>query len=118
MAYIYVMPLSANRPLISFDWAIKRLLRQKANFNILEGFISELLEEDVIIKSIPESETNKARADSKYNKFNLLCENHKGELLAIELQFYPELDFLQRMCYLAHQNLLPITSPKAVCMSM
>ena len=27
------------RPLISFDWAIKRLLRQKANFSILEGFL-------------------------------------------------------------------------------
>ena len=28
---------------VRFDWAIKRLLRQKANFNILEGFLSELL---------------------------------------------------------------------------
>lgn len=91
--------MPVNRPLISFDWAIKRLLRQKANFNILEGFLSELLREEVVIKSIPESETNKANAASKYNKFDLLCENDKGELLAIELQFYPELDFLQRMLF-------------------
>ncbi|MCI5150366.1 MAG: hypothetical protein D3916_13440 [Candidatus Electrothrix sp. MAN1_4] len=34
---------------IRFDWAIKRLLRQKANFGILEGFLSELLKEDVKI---------------------------------------------------------------------
>ena len=32
-----------KRKLITFDWAIKRLLRSKANFGILEGFLSELL---------------------------------------------------------------------------
>ncbi len=32
---------------IRFDWAIKRLLRQKANFGILEGFLSELLKIEV-----------------------------------------------------------------------
>ena len=32
---------------IRFDRAIKRLLRRKANFAILEGFLSELLKEDV-----------------------------------------------------------------------
>jgi len=36
-----------NRKLISFDWAIKRILRSKANFEILEGFLSELLKEEV-----------------------------------------------------------------------
>ena len=28
---------------IRFDWAIKRLLRQKANFGVLEGFLTVLL---------------------------------------------------------------------------
>ena len=93
------MPASSKRPLISFDWAIKRLLRQKANFGILEGFLSELLKQDVVVKSILESESNKDNAGSKFNKFDLLCENAKGELLAVELQFYPELDFLQRMLF-------------------
>ena len=32
-----------ERKLISFDWALKRLLRSKANFEILEGFLTELL---------------------------------------------------------------------------
>jgi predicted transposase/invertase (TIGR01784 family) len=93
------MPESTKRPLISFDWAIKRLLRQKANFGILEGFLSELLKQDVIVKSILESEANKANADSKFNKFDLLCENDKGELMAVELQFYPEVDYLHRMLF-------------------
>ena len=36
-----------KRKLITFDWTIKRLLRSKANFGILEGFLSELLKEDI-----------------------------------------------------------------------
>jgi predicted transposase/invertase (TIGR01784 family) len=93
------MPLSAKRPLISFDWAIKRLLRQKANYEILEGFLSELLRQDVVVKAIHESESNKANAASKYNRVDILCDNYKGELLLIELQFYPEMDFLHRMLF-------------------
>jgi hypothetical protein len=30
-----------TRKLISFDWAIKKILRSKANFGILEDFLSE-----------------------------------------------------------------------------
>ena len=32
---------------IRFDWAIKRLLRQKANFDVLEGFLTVFLNEEV-----------------------------------------------------------------------
>ena len=28
-----------TRSMISFDWAMKRLLRQKANFEVLEGLL-------------------------------------------------------------------------------
>ena len=45
--------------LIRFDWAIKKLLRDKANFGILEGFLSELLGYDVFIIEVLESESNK-----------------------------------------------------------
>ena len=37
------------RQLVRFDWAIKKLLRSKANFGILEGFLSELLKQDLKI---------------------------------------------------------------------
>ena len=52
-----------QRKLISFDWAIKRILRSKANFEILEGFLSELLFEDITILEILESESNKDSYD-------------------------------------------------------
>ncbi|MFK7981327.1 MAG: hypothetical protein AB8G86_15180 [Saprospiraceae bacterium] len=35
--------MAEQRTYISFDWALKKLLRQKANFGILEGFLSEEL---------------------------------------------------------------------------
>ena len=44
--------------LIRFDWAVKRLLRNKANLGILEGFLSELIGEDIKIESILESESS------------------------------------------------------------
>ena len=38
-----------TRNMISFDWAMERLLRNKADFGILEGFLSELLRRDITI---------------------------------------------------------------------
>ena len=37
---------------VRFDWAIKRLLRQKANFDVLEGFLTVFLGEKVTILEI------------------------------------------------------------------
>ena len=59
--------MSNTRKLITFDWAIKRLLRSKANFGILEGFLSELLKEEITILDLLESESNK---DDKLDKYN------------------------------------------------
>ena len=47
--------MNNKRKLITFDWAIKRLLRSKANFGILEGFLSEMLKEDITILDVLDS---------------------------------------------------------------
>jgi hypothetical protein len=91
--------MKKGRPLISFDWAIKRLLRQKANYDILEGFLSELLKQDIRITHIPESETNKSSADDKFNKVDILCENGNKEIILIELQYDSEVEYFFRMVY-------------------
>lgn len=88
-----------ERELISFDWALKRLLRQKANHDILEGFLSELLQFDVKVVSLLESESNKEQEDDKSNRVDLLCKNHLGELALIEVQYYSEIDYFQRMLF-------------------
>lgn len=40
------------KKLIRFDWAMKRMLCHKANFDILEGFLSELIGEEMTIKRL------------------------------------------------------------------
>ncbi|MBP7215526.1 MAG: hypothetical protein KBA52_07820 [Candidatus Kapabacteria bacterium] len=54
-----------SKKLIRFDWAIKRLLRNKSNFVVLEGFLSELLFDDIKIEQILESESNQAFVNCK-----------------------------------------------------
>lgn len=85
--------------LIRFDWAMKRLLRQKANFDILEGFLSELLKEDILIHQLLESESNQEDATLKFNRVDILAINSKKEFIIIELQNNSEADYLHRMLY-------------------
>jgi len=85
--------------LVRFDWALKKLLRNKANFEILEGLLSELLKQDVTINRILESESNKSDADDKHNRVDLLTEIDNGELLLIELQVEGQYDYFHRMVY-------------------
>ena len=84
---------------IRFDWAMKRLLRQKANFVVLEGFLSELLKEDITISEILESESNQQHERDKYNVVDILVKNTPGELMLIEVQNTREVDFFHRMNY-------------------
>ena len=44
---------------IRFDWAMKRLLRNKANYAVLEGLLTTLLEEKVTIHKLLESESKR-----------------------------------------------------------
>jgi len=85
--------------MISFDWAMKRLLRNKANFDVLEGFLSELLRRKIIIKNIIESESNQEYENDKYNKVDILVEADSKELVIIEMQFYGLDDYFKRMLY-------------------
>ena len=82
-----------------FDWAIKYLLRNKANFDILEGFLSELLQKDIRIESLLESEGNKNTRDDKYNRIDLLASNENDEKIIIEVQASSEWDYLSRILY-------------------
>lgn len=91
--------MNIKKNLIRFDWAMKRLLRNKANFTILEGFLSELLKEKIVISNLLESESNQEKVTSKFNRVDILAENSKGELVLIEVQNGKELDYFQRMLF-------------------
>ncbi|MDQ1352224.1 MAG: hypothetical protein QG657_2530, partial [Acidobacteriota bacterium] len=84
---------------IRFDWAIKKLLRSKANFDILEGFLSELLAEDIKILEILDSETNKETQDDKFDRVDVLVKDASGRIIIIEIQNTRELDYFLKILY-------------------
>jgi len=87
------------KKLVRFDWAMKKMLRHKANFDILEGFLSELLGEEVKIKQVLDSESNKETEDDKFNRVDVLVEFASGELVIVEVQNSKEYDYFHRMLY-------------------
>ena len=84
---------------IRFDWAMKRLLRNKANFAVLEGLLTTLLNERIVIKRLLESESNQEDEYDKYNRVDILAENSKDELILIEIQNNNEYAYFQRMLF-------------------
>ena len=87
------------KKLIWFDWAVKKLLRNKANFGVLEGFLSELLYDDIKIERILESESNQDTERDKFNRVDILTQNSKKELVIVEIQNSYEIDYFHRMAY-------------------
>jgi predicted transposase/invertase (TIGR01784 family) len=94
-----------SKKLIRFDWAVKKLLRNKANFVVLEGFLSELLFDDIKIQKILESEGNQETEEDKYNRVDILTQNSKNELIIVEIQNTYEIDYFHRMAYGASKAL-------------
>jgi predicted transposase/invertase (TIGR01784 family) len=88
-----------DRNLIRFDWAMKRLLRNKADYTVLEGFLSELLKDDITIQHILESESNQQIESDKFNRVDILVKNAKDELVIVEIQNQNEYDYFHRMAY-------------------
>lgn len=84
---------------VRFDWAIKRLLRQKANFDVLEGFLTVFLGEKVTIIEILESEGNQLSSEDKFNRVDIKARNSKDEIIIIEIQNTRELYYLERILY-------------------
>lgn len=89
----------SEKKLVRFDWAVKKLLRSKANFGILEGFLSELLKKDIKIDSIIESEGNQESDKDKFNRVDIVVKDENDEIILIEVQVNREVDFLSRMLY-------------------
>ena len=84
---------------IRFDWAVKRLLRQKANFGMLEGFLTVLLGEEVKIVELLESGSNQQTIDDKFNRVDIKARNSKDEIIIVEIQNTRELYYLERILY-------------------
>lgn len=84
---------------VRFDWAMKRLLRDKANFGVLEGLITTLLGHPIRILKLLESESNQEDEDDKQNRVDVLAEDADGALYLIEVQNETEFAYFQRMLF-------------------
>jgi predicted transposase/invertase (TIGR01784 family) len=82
-----------------FDWSMKRLLRNKADYVVLDGFLTALLGEEIKILSLLESEGNKETALSKSNRVDLLAQDSRKRKIIIEIQNTTELDYFHRMLF-------------------
>ena len=91
--------MEVNNKYIRFDWAVKRMLRDKANFAVLEGLITVLTGEVVKIVELLESEGNQETSTDKFNRVDIKAKNSKGEIIIVEVQLTRQLYFLQRMLY-------------------
>ena len=84
---------------IRFDWAMKRLLRNKANFQILEGFLSILFNEAITILDIFETKRNADDDICERFRINLLIQNTKGQQILVEIQNNNEYAYYQRIIF-------------------
>ncbi len=90
--------MSAKK-LVRFDWAMKYILRNKANFDVLEAFLSNLLKEEIKVLDILESEGNQEAENRKFNRVDLKCKDSQGRQIIIEIQNQREADYLQRLLW-------------------
>ena len=90
--------ISNPEKLVRFDWAIKTILRDKANFDILEGFLTALLKEEITVLEILESESNQ-EYQLKFNRVDLLVKDSQGRLVIIEIQNQRESDYFHRILF-------------------
>ena len=85
--------------LVRFDYAIKKLLRNKANFAILEGFIEVFLKKKCKIQEILESEANQDNADDKFNRVDIKAKDTNGDIFIVEVQTTRYTYYLERILY-------------------
>ena len=91
------MLMEVNNKYIRFDWAVKRMLRDKANFAVLEGLITVLTGEVVKIENLFEGVGSRDLADDKFNRVDIKAKNVKGEIILVEMRITRELYYRQRI---------------------
>ena len=93
-----IKPPNPNQ-VIRFDWAMKTILRDKANFDVLEGFLSALLNEPITVLQLLESESNQSTEKMKYNRVDILVADSQNRHVIIEIQNNHETDYLYRLLF-------------------
>jgi predicted transposase/invertase (TIGR01784 family) len=92
-----------SKTLVSFDYAIKYLLKDKSNYDIVEGFISALLQSEgygpIKINGLLESESNRETKSLKRSVADLLVEDEKGTHYIVEIEREYSANFIHKACF-------------------
>ena len=88
-----------NEKYIRFDWAVKRMLRDKANFDVLEGLITVLLGEKIKIEEILESEGNQEAVDDKFNRVDIKAKDSTARNIVVLIQVVYSIDPIENLLY-------------------
>ena len=92
-----------DKPLVSFDYAIKYLLRDKKDYTIVEGFISALLKtigySDVKILSQLESESNQEDRKDKRSLADLIVQDTNNQKYIVEIERNLQPLFIHKSCF-------------------
>ena len=93
----------SDKPLISFDYAIKYLLRSREDYDIIEGFLSALFAAQgygpVKINSLLESESNREEKDLKYSIADMIVEDMEGNKYIVEIERSYVRYFMHKACF-------------------
>ena len=92
-----------EKPLISFDFAIKYLLKNKGDYDIIEGFISALFASQgyppIKINALLDTESNKEGLEMKKSIADLVVEDGEGNKYIVEIERAYTPNFMHKACF-------------------
>ena len=92
-----------DKPLISFDFALKYLLKDKGNYDIVEGFISALLKaqghDPIKIVALLDTESNKEEYSQKRSIADLVVEDEQHRQYIIEIERQVAKQCMHKSCF-------------------
>jgi len=92
-----------EKPLISFDFAIKYLLKNKGDYDIIEGFISALFASQgyppIKINALLDTESNKETLELKKSIADLVVEDAEGNKYIVEIERSYTPHFMHKACF-------------------
>jgi predicted transposase/invertase (TIGR01784 family) len=91
--------MTEETKLVRFDWTMKNLLCDKANFDVLEGFLTAVLREEITVIDLLESESNQSDTDQKFNRVDMLVKDSQDRQIIIEIQNHRESDYIERILW-------------------
>ncbi len=93
----------SEKPLISFDYAIKYLLKNKGDYDVIEGFISALLQAEgygpVKITALLDAESNKEEEHLRKSIADVVVEDTKGVKYIVEIERAYTSTFIHKACF-------------------